>query len=162
MFQGKPSDKSEKKIIQLKRQKNYKEINCACCFCCLLILIIVVGSCCWHFQDLRHLQTLLMNRNSISFIELDAFSSLTKLNAINLTYNRLESFDNRIFEQNLHLTVVDLSGNKFMHLPNAPILRSASLEVIVLRSGTQHNEIICSVPLRNCFMCAHFIALRTV
>lgn len=70
-----------------------------------------------------------MSRNSISFIELDAFASLTKLNTINLTYNRLESFDNRIFEQNLHLTIVDLSGNKFMHLPNAPILRSASLEV---------------------------------
>lgn len=78
-----------------------------------------------------------MYRNSISFIELDAFSSLTKLNTINLTYNRLESFDNRIFEQNLHLTVVDLSGNKFMHLPNAPILRSTSLEVNEL----QHNEI---------------------
>lgn len=72
---------------------------------------------------------MLLNRNSISFIELDAFSSLTKLNIINLTYNRLESFDNRIFEQNLHLTIVDLSGNKFMHLPNAPILRSATLEV---------------------------------
>lgn len=70
-----------------------------------------------------------MNRNSISFIELDAFSALTKLNTINLTYNRLESFDNRIFEQNFHLKIVDLSGNKFMHLPNAPILRSSSIEV---------------------------------
>lgn len=85
------------------------------------------------FQDLRYLQALLLNRNSISAIELDAFSSLTKLTTINLTYNRLELFDNRIFEQNLHLTSVDLSGNKFMHLPNMPILRSTSLKVDIFR-----------------------------
>lgn len=75
------------------------------------------------------MNTLLLDRNSISFIDLDAFVTLTQLESINLANNRLESIDNRIFEENPQLTNVDLSVNKFMHLPNEPILKSKSLQV---------------------------------
>lgn len=80
-------------------------------------------------QDLRYLKTLLLNHNSIAFIELDAFSSLTALRSVNLTSNRLEKFDNQIFEKNSRILSVDLSDNNFMYLENQPIIRSVSLEV---------------------------------
>lgn len=86
-------------------------------------------NCLEYFKEFHRLNTLLLDRNSISFIDLDAFVTLTQLQSINLANNRLESFDNRIFEENPQLTDVDLSVNKFMHLPNEPILKSKSLQV---------------------------------
>lgn len=75
------------------------------------------------------MRVLLLNRNSISFIDFDAFTALHSLESVNLSNNRLEWLDNRLFEQNRHLTRVNLSGNKFMDLPNEPILRSRSIQV---------------------------------
>lgn len=54
---------------------------------------------------------------------------LDMLETVNLANNRLEWLDNRLFEQNRHLTRINLSANKFMELPNEPILRSESIEV---------------------------------
>lgn len=51
------------------------------------------------------------------------------LESVNLSNNRLEWLDNRLFEQNRQLTRINLSGNKFMELPNEPILRSKSIQV---------------------------------
>lgn len=70
-----------------------------------------------------------LHKNAINYIELDAFANLEKLLAIDLSYNRLESFDNRIFEQNLQLLRLNLTENKFMNLPNEPIVKSLSLQV---------------------------------
>lgn len=86
-------------------------------------------------QELIYVKTLLLNRNAISFIALEAFSSLDQLESINLSNNRLELLDNRLFEQNNNLIDVNLSGNKFMHLPNEPILRSKSIKVTYLQSN---------------------------
>lgn len=102
--------------------------NCGPILCisisCLFFFSLFFGG-----QELDRLKTLLLNRNSISFIELDAFSRLTQLKSINLANNRLESFDNRIFEENMQLIDIDLSHNKFMLLSNEPILKSKSLQV---------------------------------
>lgn len=81
------------------------------------------------------MKTLLLNRNAISFIELEAFSSLQQLEFINLSDNRLELLDNRLFEQNNNLIDVNLSANKFMHLPNEPILCSKSIQVTYLQGN---------------------------
>lgn len=108
------------------------------------------------------MNTLLLDRNSISFIDLDAFLTLTQLKSISLASNRIESFDNRIFEENPQLTNVDLSVNKFLHLPNEPILKSKSLQVSAYESGDDIEamyQLLLCVWIRNFFLCfAFFIA----
>lgn len=81
------------------------------------------------FQALERIVHLQIDRNSIDSIDLDAFSSLRELKYLSLAYNRLETFDKRIVEQNLKLISLNLAGNNFMNLQNAPILYSPSLQV---------------------------------
>lgn len=102
-------------------------LQCKCSECRRHYSKLSVWNC--VFQNLHRMSMLLLNRNAISFIELDSFSMLTHLKRINLANNRIESFDNRIFEANAKLIDVDLSANKFMHLKNEPILKSQSIQV---------------------------------
>lgn len=85
------------------------------------------------FQHLKQLTTLRLNDNSINYIDLDAFAGLKKLRTVILSRNRLEPFDNRIFEQNPHIFNVNLAENKFMNLPDEPLLKSQSLQILDLQ-----------------------------
>lgn len=51
---------------------------------------------------------------------------------LDLSYNRIEQMDNRLFESNPKLTHLDLSGNKFMSLADHALIKSASLTELVL------------------------------
>ena len=79
--------------------------------------------------DYLELINLSFARNSIHTIELFAFNSLSKLNYLDLSDNRLEEIDNRILENNNMLTFLDLSKNKFMMVADKPLIVSLSLEV---------------------------------
>lgn len=80
-----------------------------------------------------------MNDNSIDHIDLDAFAGLKKLNTVILSRNRLEAFDNRIFEQNPQLFSVDLAENTFMNLPNEPLIISQSLQMLDMKKCKMTN-----------------------
>jgi hypothetical protein len=54
---------------------------------------------------------------------------MQKLHRIDLSGNRLEQLDNRIFELNEELQEIDLSKNKFMTIHDSPFIISDSLEV---------------------------------
>lgn len=91
------------------------------------------------FQYLHHLISVTVNDNAIYYIDLDAFSGLKKLQTIILSHNRLQSFDNRILEQNPQIFNVNLAENNFMHLPNEPFLKSQSLQILDLHECKMTN-----------------------
>lgn len=74
---------------------------------------------------------------------MDAFAGLLKLREVILSHNHLESFDNRIFEQNPQIFNVNLAENKFMNLPNEPLIKSQSLHYLDL-----HDCQIANLPAR--------------
>lgn len=57
---------------------------------------------------------------------------MKKLTMIDLSYNRIEELDNRIFMENPALLELDLSGNKFMSFSDKPLILSDSLKVIII------------------------------
>lgn len=70
-----------------------------------------------------------MAYNRLDAIYLDAFVDLPYLRALNLSWNNLQVFDNGILERNLRLETVDLSGNNFMYLDGASILKNSAVQV---------------------------------
>lgn len=55
------------------------------------------------------------------------------LQDLDLSYNRIEQLDNRLFQSNLRLMRLNLSGNKFMSLSDHyPLVMSSSLEELIL------------------------------
>lgn len=78
---------------------------------------------------------LTISNNGIHTIYLDAFYDLLELQFIDLSYNRLEYFDPRIFENNRKLLGVNLDGNKFMSLPNEPFIINPSLQFLSLHKA---------------------------
>lgn len=75
----------------------------------------------------------MLNDNSIDYIDFDAFAGLRKLHSVDLSRNRLESFDNRIFEQSPQIFNVNFAENKFMNLPDEPLIKSHSLRILDMR-----------------------------
>lgn len=82
-------------------------------------------------QQLKRVTLLRIDYNGIHTIDLDAFYTLKELKHLSLSYNRLERFDRRIFEQNTKLITLNLAGNNFMNLANQPIFKSQSVEVLL-------------------------------
>lgn len=71
----------------------------------------------------------MLANNSISTIHIDAFEKLRNLEFLDLSYNRLSVFDDKILENNHNLITVKLRGNKFMNLADDPILKNPALQV---------------------------------
>lgn len=87
-------------------------------------------------KELKEIINLSLSRNSISEIEIFAFVNLKKLSVLDLSENRLEtsSFDSRFLESN-EIKFLDFSRNKFMNAENSPLIRSKTLEVLLLRNS---------------------------
>lgn len=66
--------------------------------------------------------------NKLDTIYMDAFKDLNSLKKLNLSYNRLESFNEFILDR-LSVEVLDLSGNNFMDWEGKLIFNSNSLMV---------------------------------
>ena len=71
-----------------------------------------------------------LDRNAIQSIDLNAFSGLTKLRAIDLSYNHLYNIHSALFENNPSLTFVFLQGNPIRKFKNnQAFLISSSIKV---------------------------------
>lgn len=57
---------------------------------------------------------------------------MKRVRTIDLSHNRLETIDQRLFESNRRLHTLNLAGNKFLSLPNEPLLHSKSLRKLNL------------------------------
>ncbi|XP_073820680.1 uncharacterized protein isoform X2 [Musca autumnalis] len=60
---------------------------------------------------------------------------MRRLSDLDLSYNRLEYLDERLFERNRHLENLNLEGNKFMSISHKPLLKSSSLRILSLRNS---------------------------
>lgn len=80
------------------------------------------------FQKTPLLQDLSIAQNRLDTIYMDAFADLKSLKRLNLSHNRLESF-NEFLLDNLAVEVLDLSGNNFMYSEGKLAFKSSSLMV---------------------------------
>jgi Leucine-rich repeat (LRR) protein len=89
-----------------------------------------ISSLFFFFQTYSVIVKLYLSRNTIDTISLDAFSHMKSMTHLDLSENRLEIVDGRLFQDNARLIDLNLAGNKFMSIEDKPILYSKSLLVI--------------------------------
>lgn len=68
-------------------------------------------------------------------LDLYSFLHLRRIVDIDLSYNRLEYIDERLFEKNRLLERLNLEGNKFMSISGSPLLKTPSLRVLNLKKS---------------------------
>lgn len=91
-----------------------------------------LSECFVYLKGYTYLQQLFISHNYVQLIYLEAFQNMKRLTMIDLSYNRIEELDNRIFLENPALLELDLSGNKFMSFSDKPLILSDSLKVIII------------------------------
>ena len=74
------------------------------------------------------LRELSIAQNRLQMIHLDAFKDLNSLKKLNLSDNRLESFNEFLLDE-LSVEILDLSNNNFMYADGKIRFRSSSLMV---------------------------------
>lgn len=80
---------------------------------------------------------------------MNAFATIVNLQSLDLSFNFLEEFDYRIFENNIKLERLDLSGNNFMTLANRPFVKSNSLKNLIMKETkllSIHQQLFTELP----------------
>jgi len=78
------------------------------------------------------LQILNLSKNRISFIDLEAFWSLSSIEHLDLASNMLTILDAAVFSKNSKLRILSLSGNKLAALPRDIFINLSELEQLML------------------------------
>lgn len=88
-----------------------------------------------YFSNLVKLEVLSLQNNKLELIE--AFGNLTNLERINLSGNRITSFDAGTFDKLTRLTLLDISKNSLCHFPSNFFGKLKNLKYL----NAEHNKL---------------------
>ena len=112
------------------------------------------------FGDLQSLLLLNLSRNDLSndWLNVDTFTPLTQLRALDLSHNQLSKLDPNLFEGMVNLKIVQLQHNRIFSIAANTFSRHAHLQILSLSHNqleTLHPKSISHLPLLNLLSLDH-------